>query len=156
MENTKKTILFVTLMSVFAANAQARSATPAGDTWGSYFIDAGRSALGAMASIGGTAMKKGAIPLIGTAVAATILPFGLGTIAKVAAPYLISAGAQALTSRITGRNKETSKRERFERAVERATRRAMNRSRRRHRRHRDDYDYDYGYEEEDYSDDEEF
>lgn len=163
MQNTKKTLLFVTLMSVFTTNVMPRSVEigsisvnvedikPAA-SWLSGVASSGfsvlKSAFTGVGKVGASALTKGAIPMIGTAIASSFLPFGLGAVVKAAAPYVLSAGAEMLSKKITGNDDEEAKyRAKIRQEIRRATRkyrkaRSISRSRGRRRSFRPRYEVD--------------
>ena len=163
MNNTKKTLLFVTLMSVFTTNVMPRSVEIGSITvnaedlkpaasWLSGIASSGfsvlKSAFTGVGKVGASALTKGAIPMIGTAIASSFLPFGLGAVVKVAAPYVLSAGAEMLSKKITGNDDEEAKyRAKIRQEIRRATRkyrkaRSISRSRGRRRSFRPRYEVD--------------
>jgi len=92
MENFKKTLLLVALL-VVAKPVQASTGAAQAGSWLS----------GAVSSI--TAAGTAALPAlgaIGTAAASALIPFGLGPIATIAAPYIIAAGANYVTKKVSG------------------------------------------------------
>jgi hypothetical protein len=94
MKNIKRTLLFVGLLLIVRpAKAWLGSITPAITS----------RASGIISYIGSTASKL--LPTVGTvgaAAASTVVPFGLGPIAMVAAPYLVAAGANYITKKVSG------------------------------------------------------
>jgi len=94
MKNIKKTLFFVALL-VVAKPVQARTvAVPAENgSWLSSTVSAIGSAAAKLLPSAGA---------IGTAAASSLIPFGLGPVATVAAPYLIAAGTNYITKKVSG------------------------------------------------------
>jgi len=93
MENIKKTLLLVTLLAVgFGQQAQARTVAPSTGYCSWLAKTAGAIASKTLPALG----------TIGTAAASSFIPFGLGPVATVAAPYLIAAGANYITKKVSG------------------------------------------------------
>lgn len=103
MNNLKKTFLFLLLLSVakpaIAGGISASSwfaaapTAPASTSWAS-------SAASAISNAGSAAVP--ALGVVGSVAASTLIPFGLGPIASVAAPYAIASVANYVTKKISG------------------------------------------------------
>jgi len=94
MKRIVHTLFFVTLFAVVKpVQARTIAAQAPATSWFS-------GAVGKAASVGASALP--ALGAIGTAAASSLIPFGLGPIATVAAPYLIAAGANYVTKKVSG------------------------------------------------------
>jgi len=167
MKNLHKILLFAVLLSAgnLEARKQAGLAVPQQES-SSWIGSLAKGVWGSVTGLFGSneaASTMGTIlPVAGAVAASAILPFGIGTILKIAAPYAIGAAAKMLTDKVTGRDAEKEKRELMIKEVARRVARQMyspRRSRSRSRRPRsmprryeyDEYDEefstdDYGYD----------
>jgi len=91
MNVLKKHILLVALLTTLSGHRVV--ASQVGNSWLTGAMDTA------------TSLGEKALPALGTigAIAAsTVIPYGLGPIATVAAPYLIAAGANYITKKVSG------------------------------------------------------
>ena len=163
MKKLHKALFLMTLLAI--SNVEARKQAgftpePAKSSWiGSLAKGAWSSVKGLFGSSDSASTMGKVLPVAGTVAAAAILPFGLGTVLKIAAPYAIGAAAKLLTDKVTGRDAEREKKEQMIREVAKRVARSMSRPRRGRSRSRrpmfrpryyDSYEYDegmdYGYD----------